>query len=76
MSRQDFVWLCFILSETQGKEEGMGRHLQGSGHRDNVWSKKKRLLRASACVVQRAKHVIIKTPAILTKPHLWTCKVL
>lgn len=41
MSRQDFVWLCFILSETGGEEEGTGRYLQGSGHRDDVWSKKK-----------------------------------
>lgn len=43
MSRQDFVWLCFILSETGGEEEGTGRHLQGSGPREDVWSNKKRV---------------------------------
>lgn len=46
MWRQDCVWLCFILSETGGEKEGKGKHLQGSGHRDNVWSHKKGLLKA------------------------------
>lgn len=63
MSRQDFVWLCFILSETGGEGEGTGKHLQGSGHRDNVWSNKKGLPKASACVARGAKLAIIKTPA-------------
>lgn len=55
------IWPCFILSETEGGKEGMGRHLQGSGHRDNMWSKGKGLL--GARVIQRAKLAIIKTPA-------------
>lgn len=63
MWRQDCVWLCFILSETGVEKEGKGKHLQGSGHRDNVWSHKKGLLKASACVVRSAKLAIIKTPA-------------
>lgn len=63
MSRQDFVWLCFILSDTGGEEEGTGKHLQGSGHRDNVWSNKKGLLKALVCVTRGAKLAIIKTPA-------------
>lgn len=55
-----FVLFCLRLG---GEKEGTGKHLQGSGHRDNVWSHKKGLLKASACVIRSAKLAIIKTPA-------------
>lgn len=38
-----FVLFCLRLG---GEKEGTGKHLQGSGHRDNVWSHKKGLLKA------------------------------